>query len=322
MVTGAQIGRQQRTERLANIDEEKEYRHAFLVVEAKRGPGGNHPRHVLCAESDTERDSWVEMLVRYFTGNYSEEPITYVGPTSSSSNVTLNNSPAQPRSSTSSSDVGARQQPRGFSKDDISTVKTRPSIDTKVRLRDDHSPSPIRSVDSPVERVRDKNLGQPSSLPDTSPLSAAVIPSSIESSSTLSGNRAASEMGHYSDQTDSHGRHHSPERHRHREPYGDRKPFQPTLGPITSSTTSTAPERAPSPDKLDHAGKVKISGPMNGAPIPTGFKFGGKDAPTPTAAEQPTPTSDRREKAKSRSFWGFGQKMANGKCELNACVPR
>ncbi|KAK1235176.1 Rho GTPase activating protein [Marasmius sp. AFHP31] len=74
-VTGAQIGRRQRNATSSTTDDEKEYRHAFLIVEAKKGPGGNHPRHVLCAESDEERDSWVEILVRYFSGSYSEEPV-------------------------------------------------------------------------------------------------------------------------------------------------------------------------------------------------------------------------------------------------------
>ncbi|KAJ7434573.1 hypothetical protein B0H11DRAFT_2258311 [Mycena galericulata] len=73
-VTGAQIGRG--SER-AVTDEEKECRHTFLIVEAKRGPGRNHPRHVLCAENDADRDSWVEMLVRYFSDSYNEEFVSY-----------------------------------------------------------------------------------------------------------------------------------------------------------------------------------------------------------------------------------------------------
>ncbi|KAL0565673.1 Rho GTPase activating protein [Marasmius crinis-equi] len=70
-VTGAQIGRQQCNPSFASADDEKEYRHAFLIDEAKKGPGGSHSRHVLCAESDEERDSWVELLARYFSGSYS-----------------------------------------------------------------------------------------------------------------------------------------------------------------------------------------------------------------------------------------------------------
>jgi len=60
--------------------------------------------------------------------------------------------------------------------------------------------------------------------------------------------------------------------------------------------------------KVDQNGKVKISGPIGGAPIPVGYKFGasGKDKDK-DAAEQSTPGSDRREKAKSKMFWGFGR---------------
>lgn len=62
-------------------------------------------------------------------------------------------------------------------------------------------------------------------------------------------------------------------------------------------------------------GKVKISGPMNGAPLPAGYKFGsgvaGKEPEPPAQTGlglglMPTP-GDRREKAKSRMFWGFGR---------------
>jgi RalA-binding protein 1 len=49
--------------------------------------------------------------------------------------------------------------------------------------------------------------------------------------------------------------------------------------------------------------RAKISGPINGAPIPAGYKFGGKDAPSESSAS----SNDRREKAKSRSFWNFGR---------------
>ncbi|TFK71624.1 RhoGAP-domain-containing protein [Pluteus cervinus] len=288
LITGAQIGRQQRTEK-SSADEEKEYRHAFLIVEAKRGPGGNHPRHVLCAESDKERDNWVEMLVRYFTGTYSEDPITY----GSSSNT-------QPRSSTSSNDT-ARRPSRGLSKDDI-------RVQTTQAYSEEYSTSPAGTLDSPVDRSYEAGTPrkqgdrvQPSSLPESSPLSSTSM---YSSDTILTGQRANSELGHYADHQDTL-RQHSPERHRHREPYNDRKQFQPTLNTITSPTVTSPTERAPSPDKLDANGKVKISGPMNGAPIPSGFKFGGKDAPPATDAS--TSANDRREKAKSRSFWGFGK---------------
>ncbi|KAF8196658.1 hypothetical protein K438DRAFT_1967677 [Mycena galopus ATCC 62051] len=287
-VTGAQIGRQQRTER-PTTDEEKEYRHAFLIVEAKKGPGGNHPRHVLCAESDADRDAWVEILVRYFSGMYSEDPVSYGAPASAA----------------------------------YTNGAARPSTDTHGGAR---STSPARSIDySPVDRTpgaggfNDSQAARrvmetqqkPSSLPDSSPLAAAA---SQEAANTQ---RANSEQGYYPDmqQNGTPGRSrrtHSPEQHRTRE--GPAKGFQPTLNTVVSSPIAPAhpqqsaaspSERPSSPDS-----KVKISGPMGGAPIPAGYKFGGKDAPASdaSAATAANNTNERREKAKSRGFWGgFGR---------------
>ena len=44
---------------------ESEYRHAFGILEPKRKDSSSHVRHVLCAESDAERDAWVQALMCY-----------------------------------------------------------------------------------------------------------------------------------------------------------------------------------------------------------------------------------------------------------------
>ncbi|KIY70813.1 RhoGAP-domain-containing protein [Cylindrobasidium torrendii FP15055 ss-10] len=346
-ITGAQIGRQQRSDRTASGDDEKEYRHAFLVVEAKRGPGGSHPRHVLCAESDIERDGWVEMLVRYFSGTYSEEPLT-IGVSSSSSSSSkppppaYNNNPtASPAHSTASIPPSYDQPPsvdrertprkpsRGLSKDDISISRAQPipmhhSDTSNPKLFPNpyseysRSDSPAKSLheSSPVDvhvpfpdsrRAERMQPGQPSSLPDSSPLSNA----------TGFPERANSELGHYAEPQTPRPpraqpppkRHDSPERERPR--VLERRSIHPSL----TSTHSLPNNRTPSPDKdprlLKTSTPGKISGPMNGAPIPAGFKFGAgpKDAPS-TPEPPPTTSNDRREKAKSRSFWGFGRPAA------------
>ena len=287
------------------------------------------------------------MLVRYYTGTYSEDLV--FNPTSGltsvqSPSVAASQQSAQPRASTSSVDIPGASTPRskatnrGLSREDISKGSAIPisllppdASNTKlfqpVPTSEDYmrSSSPSRSVDpspidrqgpsasggfDPQKRLLERNLGLPSSLPDSSPLSSVQ---SFQADAANPGQRANSELGHYSDLQDGRSgpsvknqRQHSPERHRPREE--GRKSFYPTPNPaIPTSIASTPPDRVPSPEKLDGGGKVKISGPMNGAPIPSGFKFGGKD-PSSTEA---TPNSDRREKAKSRSFWGFGK--ANGK---------
>ena len=46
-------------------EEDPEYRHAFMIMEPKRRDSTNYVRHVLCAESDEERDGWVEALLQH-----------------------------------------------------------------------------------------------------------------------------------------------------------------------------------------------------------------------------------------------------------------
>lgn len=46
-------------------DVDNQYRHAFLILEPKRKDSSSLVRHVLCAESDEERDQWVEALLQY-----------------------------------------------------------------------------------------------------------------------------------------------------------------------------------------------------------------------------------------------------------------
>lgn len=62
----AQIGKQSPgTNNSAAEDEENQFRHAFLILEPKRKDSSSLVRHVLCAESDGERDQWVDALLQY-----------------------------------------------------------------------------------------------------------------------------------------------------------------------------------------------------------------------------------------------------------------
>lgn len=53
-------------------DHDNQYRHAFLILEPKRKDSSSHLRHVLCAESDADRDAWVQSLLCY-VGGYQED---------------------------------------------------------------------------------------------------------------------------------------------------------------------------------------------------------------------------------------------------------
>ncbi|KAK8032805.1 hypothetical protein PG991_002203 [Apiospora marii] len=48
-----------------NEELDNQYRHAFLVLEPKKKDSTSHVKHVLCAESDSERDQWVDTLLRW-----------------------------------------------------------------------------------------------------------------------------------------------------------------------------------------------------------------------------------------------------------------
>ena len=67
----AQIGKQSQTPSSqsgspgSEEDTDNQYRHAFLILEPKRKDSSALVRHVLCAESDDERDSWVDALMEY-----------------------------------------------------------------------------------------------------------------------------------------------------------------------------------------------------------------------------------------------------------------
>ncbi|CAJ0857377.1 10762_t:CDS:10 [Entrophospora sp. SA101] len=55
-ITNAQIGRQSNVNNDSDKDSENSYRHAFLILESKLNSKNAQTRHVLCAESDSDRD--------------------------------------------------------------------------------------------------------------------------------------------------------------------------------------------------------------------------------------------------------------------------
>lgn len=71
----AQIGKQSSSvAQNANEDEDNQFRHAFLILEPKKKDSTSLVRHVLCAESDEERDAWVDALLQYVDFKDDEEP--------------------------------------------------------------------------------------------------------------------------------------------------------------------------------------------------------------------------------------------------------
>ncbi|TLD25082.1 hypothetical protein PspLS_05559 [Pyricularia sp. CBS 133598] len=56
-----------------NEEMDNQYRHAFLILEPKKKDPSSMTKHVLCAESDTERDQWVDALLRWIDYRDPEE---------------------------------------------------------------------------------------------------------------------------------------------------------------------------------------------------------------------------------------------------------
>lgn len=318
-ITGAQIGRQQKSTEKAQPDEDNDYRHAFLIIEAKKGPGGSNPRHVLCAQSDEERDDWVEELVRYVTGTYNENDQAVVQ-SSAASTISAGGTTLVGRTSTSStSDIHSTPPRRPTRKDEIAkgpAVPISQLAPDAANAKLFQSAPPLESgSSSPIKTSASSSYAEQrlaagpetpisSSLPTNSPLTAAAEDVDVL---VAANTRSNSELGHYSDYSDVKaaglGRT-SPEVQRKKDKRRSVNPLKP----------ASIPEHEPSPERedphtprVDSHGKVKISGPMNGTPIPAGYKFG-KEPPPPDN----TPTVDRREKAKSRTFWGFGRQ--HGEC--------
>lgn len=69
----AQIGKQSNHGQNPQEDEDNQFRHAFLILEPKKKDSSSLVRHVLCAESDEERDVWVDALLQYVDYRESED---------------------------------------------------------------------------------------------------------------------------------------------------------------------------------------------------------------------------------------------------------
>jgi RalA-binding protein 1 len=297
-VTGAQIGRQQNQKEVQQSGDS--YRHAFLVRECRRTPDGKKTEagevdHILCAESDAERDAWVKVLAAWHTGEYVQPPDL---PTSSSSSARAPLSDEADRASSSQAGP-SKQKLKKVSKDDIArgpaqpiasmqldsnnaklfngpTYQDPPPPAMKHRREESAGRASVTSSAAGTEHeegtstAKHHHLGRrrndmseippSSSLPtnlDTIANSGPIQPPFV---------RPSSEMGHHSSDS-AHSR------------TGTGLPAHPPEGQSTARPTS--------PDKRMNA---KISGPMNPAPIGIGFKQ--------------NKAEERRVKTKS-SFWNF-----------------
>lgn len=295
-VTGAQIGRQQTNRDVASGDT---YRHAFLIRENRRSKAtdlGTDVDHILCAESDSDRDEWVRVLAAWATGEYIQPPDTFL-PSSDSNTAVPDTEIGHPTIPPATAPASAQPalQPRQASRDEGPRAATQTSAgppseahmqkyfqnpfvanqerpsQPRHHQREDSAGraslnseggAPAGDIDPPLQqRVLRKRNDQPhSDIPASSSLSSGL--------DSVAGVRPPSQQSHH----------------------GDNAP------------TAQSAQRPASPSKIATG---KISGPMNGQPI--------------NAANFKSSKADRQNKTKS-SFWNFARGGKSQHCPLPRIV--
>ena len=134
-------------------DNEGHYRHAFLIREPKRKDKDSFMDHVLCAESDAERDSWVAALLHYVGSpdiDSKSRPPLFNNHTGSSRDV------APLKKNSLKTDVISSDSPNSEDFDSLQAVPyedTKPAQAPHVRITPDplptESPSPTTSSSQP-----------------------------------------------------------------------------------------------------------------------------------------------------------------------------
>jgi len=121
----AQIGKQSQQQtnqspQRRDDSEDNQYRHAFLILEPKRKDSSSLVRHVLCAESDEERDAWVDALLQHVDWNEDGSPVEVHAPPNASRPAALAKASGKDfsRPKRSSPELDKPSQLQGLSYDD------------------------------------------------------------------------------------------------------------------------------------------------------------------------------------------------------------
>ncbi|KAL4783474.1 hypothetical protein BJX76DRAFT_252600 [Aspergillus varians] len=188
-ITNAQIGKQSQpigsqspSSRLDDDDSDNQYRHAFLVLEPKKKDSSALVRHVLCAESDDERDTWVEALLGYVEGPSENEALTNLPPQAAvnnaadaaSRNKLFSNSGGKGSMGTDSPEPDNSDTVQGFSFENAVPAEP-PVIGLPSDPRTPRSPTfPAGSFYDPTD-INNLDHGQISSKMISAPKNGAVI---------------------------------------------------------------------------------------------------------------------------------------------------
>ena len=139
-----------------DLEEDPEFRHAFMILEPKRKDSSSLVRHVLCAESDQERDAWVEALTQHLG---TPQPIVESPPSSPRPGRT----DSFGKTATALDSISKRRQ---HTKDSLDSQLAR---ELQAIHYDDTIPLEAPKLGTPVSNA----ATTPSTLPDDNPSSGA-----------------------------------------------------------------------------------------------------------------------------------------------------
>ncbi|KAL6235138.1 hypothetical protein BDW75DRAFT_210322 [Aspergillus navahoensis] len=182
-IANAQIGKQSQpthgpSSRADDDDSDNQYRHAFLILEPKKKDSSALVRHVLCAESDDERDTWVEALLEYVEGASANDGAQAQAAPNNAANTSskhklLSNGSRKGSKGTDSPDLETSDTVQGFSFEDA--VPAEPPVIGPSDPRTPRSPIfPVGSFQEPSD-INQPDHGQISSKMISAPTNGAVI---------------------------------------------------------------------------------------------------------------------------------------------------
>lgn len=271
-ILNAEIGSQHKDSSTGPQDD-KAYRHALLIIEAKKANGTAGLKHVLCAESDQERDAWVAELL--IASNKSTNAQTTSGSSTGLANTSTSPLPRQSTSSSLVSDVRAPEL-------EGSNVGTVPVTSRSIPPRPQAQSAGNSISSSPSNNELSRSL--PTDMAD--PTEATVTDRARQSGFPAKGPASTSTATN----SPSRMKRQSAVPLRYQALSREKDSSQAPLNKMSSSTSGKLQEM--------EAGRITrdmISGPSNGTPLPAGFRFGKE-------------SNDRERKAKSMRLWGFGGK--------------
>lgn len=178
----AKLGRQTKTDTDQNSEEsvEKALRHAFLLLEHRKK---DYVRHVLCAESDEERDHWIDALLEVIS-NFTTQTIPPL-PASSNPATSIDNNRLLNGSENSNAQESLSSDQQSFQTEPTSTNSSTLSVKRKpTAMASGEDSNPRAAALSSVNTQSTMSPITPNSVAST-PTSAHMF-SSTPTSSTFS----------------------------------------------------------------------------------------------------------------------------------------